>query len=176
MDGHVYFGQSEVLIEAEREMAEAPQTVAGVDDVVAAYDRLLRVLAGARSPEMLETNVTMAQMKVLLVLMAGEVSMSAMAGQLGVSLSTVSGLVDRLVEAGYAARREDQADRRQVLISLTREGSAFIDRFQELGTRRLRELLGRLGPIGLGQIRESIDLLTAAAERGPLGYEHESLD
>lgn len=139
-----------------------------LDEVIESYDRLLRVLATARSPEFLETNLTMAQMKVLMVLTSGELSMSAMAAQLGVSLSTVTGLVDRLVEAGYAARREG-VDRRHVIVSLTPAGGAFIDRFQDLGVRRLRELLSRLDEADLRQIRRSIDLLTEAAEKGPLG-------
>ena len=43
--------------------------------------------------------------------------MSDLVARLGVSLSTVSGLVDRVVDHGLATRREDPADRRQVVVA-----------------------------------------------------------
>ena len=146
-----------------------------LDETMAAYERLVQLLTTVRSPELLEANVTMAQMKLLmLIAAAGELAMSEIGTQLGVSLSTVSGLVDRLVDSGYAVRRESPADRRQVLVSPTAAGSAFLDRFQELGSSRLRELLGRLGTGDLVQIRTAIELLTAAAEKGPLDNDRDA--
>jgi DNA-binding MarR family transcriptional regulator len=143
-----------------------------VEDVVASYRELVRALGNARAPEFLEVNITMSQMKVLMLLAAvGEMRVSDMAAQLGVSLSTVTGLVDRLVEAGYAGRRDDRADRRQVFVSATPAALAFIDRFQDLNDIRLRELLSRLDPDALAHVHRSIDLLAAAAGQGPLGHE-----
>ncbi len=85
----------------------------------------------------------MSQMKVLMLLaVGGERRMSDLAPQLGISLSTLSSLVERLVEADLAQRREDARDRRNVLVSLTPGGRALLDRFQELGAEHLRELLG----------------------------------
>ena len=75
----------------------------------------------------------MPQAKLLYLLGAsGELHMSDLVQRLGVSLSTVSGLVDRVVDHGLATRREDPADRRQVVVGLTPAGAAFIDRFREL--------------------------------------------
>nr|MBA4171044.1 MarR family transcriptional regulator [Chloroflexota bacterium] len=91
-----------------------------LDETMAAYERLLQLLTNVRSPELLEANVTMAQMKLLMLVAAGgELAMSEIGAKLGVSLSTVSGLVDRLVDSGYAVRRESREDRRQVLVSTT---------------------------------------------------------
>ena len=61
----------------------------------------MRRLAELHAPEFLEIAVTMAQAKVLyLVGAAGEMHMSELVARLGVSLSTASGLVDRLVDHG----------------------------------------------------------------------------
>ena len=74
-------------------------------------------LADSHAPEFLEIDVTMPQAKLLYLLgAAGELHMSELVARLGVSLSTVSGLVDRVVDHGLATRREDPADRRQVLV------------------------------------------------------------
>ncbi|MBA2555795.1 MAG: hypothetical protein H0V12_00355, partial [Chloroflexi bacterium] len=48
-----------------------------LDETMAAYERLLQLLTNVRSPELLEANVTMAQMKLLMLVAAGgELAMS----------------------------------------------------------------------------------------------------
>ena len=49
-----------------------------------------------------------------------------LAAQLEVSVATMSGLVDRLVEHGMVSREEDPSDRRVRRLSVTPEGSATI--------------------------------------------------
>ena len=75
----------------------------------------------------------MPQAKTLhLVAAEGRIRMSVLATRLGVTLSTVSGLVERLVEAGCVVRHDDPVDRRQVVVTLTPEGDALIERFRDL--------------------------------------------
>ncbi len=121
-------------------------------------------LADSHAPEFLEIAITMPQAKVLYLLgAAGELHMSALVARLGVSLSTVSGLVDRVVDHGLATRREDPVDRRQVLVGLTPAGTAFIDRFRELNARQMRELLERLDDAELAQVRAALSALARVA-------------
>ena len=121
-------------------------------------------LAGGHAPEFLEIAVTMPQAKLLYLLGAlGDLHMSDLVTRLGVSLSTVSGLVDRVVESGLAARREDPVDRRQVVVSLTTAGASFIDRFRELNARQMRALLDHLSDGELADLRRTLDALSRAA-------------
>ena len=123
-------------------------------------------LADSHAPEFLEIDITMPQAKLLyLIGAAGELHMSEIVGRLGVSLSTVSGLVDRVVDHGLATRREDPADRRQVVVGLTREGADFIDRFRELNARQMREMLAVLDQTELRQVRSALAALDRAAAR-----------
>lgn len=48
--------------------------------------------------------------------------MSAIAGHLGQAVSTVTGLVDRLVQKGLAMRERPEEDRRTVKVQLTDKG------------------------------------------------------
>ena len=48
--------------------------------------------------------------------------MNVGASRLGVTLATLTIAVNRLVEKGFLARERDTADRRRVLVSLTRRG------------------------------------------------------
>jgi DNA-binding MarR family transcriptional regulator len=91
--------------------------------------------------------------------------MSEAATALGVSQSTASGLVDRLVESGLVGRHSDAHDRRQVLVSLTPQGVAFLDHFQELGISHLRELMAGFTDEEVAAVRRAVDLLIEAAGR-----------
>ena len=132
------------------------------------YRELVQVLSAARTPEFPDPSVTMAQMRVLMLLEAvGETKMSGLAPRLGISLSTLSSLVDRLVEARLAQRREDATDRRSVLVSLTPEGSALLGKLQELGVEQLRGLFELLSDQEVETVIQAIELLTDAARRLP---------
>ena len=134
--------------------------------VVDGYDTVVRSLTATRSAGIFESTVTMAQLKVMMLLGAKpETHMSELATDLHLSLSTVSGLVEKLVEHGLAARRTDDVDRRQVLVSLTLQGGAFLDRFQELGKETLRELLSQLTADQVETVAQAMNVLIGAAER-----------
>ncbi len=137
-----------------------------VDEVIAGYEALMQRLADSHAPEFLEIDVTMPQAKVLYLLGAlGDLHMSTLVARLGVSLSTVSGLVDRLVDHGLATRHDDPADRRQVVVGMTPAGSQFIDRFRELNARQMRELLAVLDDHELSLLRDALAALERAASR-----------
>jgi DNA-binding MarR family transcriptional regulator len=108
----------------------------------------------------------MAQMRVLMVLgVTGEQRMSDLALQLGISLSTLSSLVDRLVDAGFVTRRSDARDRRNVLVSLAEAGKTLLAGFQELGVEHLRKLLAQMSDSDIHTVNQAIDVLVAAARR-----------
>ncbi len=137
-----------------------------IDRVLDATDDMLRHVSASHTSEFLEIGVTMPQAKTLhLVAAEGETRMSVLATRLGVTLSTVSGLVERLVEAGCLSRHDDPSDRRQVVVSLTPEGEALIARFHDLNRRQLRGLLELMDDDDLAAMEKSVLALTRAAER-----------
>jgi DNA-binding MarR family transcriptional regulator len=124
-----------------------------------------RLIEG-HAPEFTEVGITMAQAKVLYVVMAaGELRMSELAARLGVGSSSASGLADRLVELGLLRRRDDPDDRRQVVVTTTPEAVSLLERFRELNQRQLRELLGRLDPDELAVVDRSLAILGRAIDR-----------
>jgi DNA-binding MarR family transcriptional regulator len=120
-------------------------TAAAVEAVVEHYDRMMQRLIGGHAPEFTEVGITMAQAKVLYVVTAaGRLRLSELAARLQIGSSSASELVERLVELGLLHRGADPDDRRQVVITVTPEAHALLERFRELNQRQLRELLGRL--------------------------------
>jgi DNA-binding MarR family transcriptional regulator len=139
---------------------------ADIDAVVEHYDALMHRLIEGHAPGFTEVGITMAQAKVLYVVMAaGELRMSELAARLGVGSSSASGLADRLVELGLLRRRDDPDDRRQVVVTATPEAVALLERFRELNQRQLREMLSRLDTDELDVVDRSLDILGRAIDR-----------
>ena len=143
---------------------------AAIEELVSGFEALMHSLAELHAPEFLEIAVTMPQAKLLYLLGAsGDMHMSDLVARLGVSLSTVSGLVDRIVDQGLASRHDDPADRRQVVVALTEQGTAFLDRFRDLNAVQMRALLGLVDDDELASVRHALAALARAADRASAG-------
>ncbi len=134
--------------------------------IVATLEAMMHSVASAHAPEFLEVGVTMSQAKVLyLVQAAPGLRMSDLSARLGVSLSTVSGVVDRLVDQGLLNRRDDPADRRHVVLRMTDAGTTQLQLIRELNEGQVRTLLSSIEVADLAVIGQALDLLAAAAVR-----------
>ncbi len=133
--------------------------------VTVAYERFMRRLQAQRAPDVVDIGISMAQIKVLHVVAAADdgLAMSHLAARVGTSLSTVSGLVDRLVEHGYLARHADPLDRRHVVVSAEPAAIELMDRFRELGRRQFHDLIGRVAADDLATLTRAFDILERAA-------------
>jgi DNA-binding MarR family transcriptional regulator len=130
-----------------------PERAALEGQVVARYDELMATIAAGHAPEFATLDVTMAQMKALYLVSArGAIHISALAELLGVTLSTGSGLADRLVDHGLLERRQLEHDRRHVVVSLTPAGTSLLERMRELGTGRVRSMLGEIDDADLAAL------------------------
>lgn len=122
-----------------------PAGSGSVEHALAAFEALRKRIEGLHVPEFLNIDITMSQAKILLLVeSAGELHMSDLVRRLGVSVSTISGHVDRLVEHGLLERRADPIDRRQVLLQPTPAALELAERFRQLNTTHLRRLLDRM--------------------------------
>jgi DNA-binding MarR family transcriptional regulator len=116
-----------------------------VEHALAAFEDVRKRIEDLHVPEFLNIDITMSQAKILLLVeSAAELHMSELVRRLGVSVSTISGHVDRLVEHGLLERRSDPADRRQVLVAPTAAAHELAERFRQLNTTQLRRLLDRM--------------------------------
>jgi MarR family transcriptional regulator, organic hydroperoxide resistance regulator len=92
-------------------------------EVVAQFRALQTTLKATSGTVWMELDLTIAQLRTLLVLAEeGPLVIGHIAQRLGIGLSTGGHLVDRLVQAGLAERAEDVEDRRRTLARLTPKG------------------------------------------------------
>ena len=84
-----------------------------------------------------------------------------LAARLGITSSTATGLVDRLVELELLTRHEEPADRRQVVVAPTAKAETTVEHFRELNSRRMREMLERVAAADLAVIERALHILDA---------------
>ena len=113
-------------------------------------------------------DVTPRQLKTLLLLYSNSeptASMGWIARSLGVTLPTVTGIIDRLAEQGFVSRRDDPNDRRLVLAALTEKGHGVIDGWYEQFDGFLNGVLENLTEDELDTVARALTLILNAASR-----------
>ncbi|HEV8373467.1 MAG TPA: MarR family transcriptional regulator [Actinomycetota bacterium] len=127
-------------------------------DTLALSVQLDRATPGAAQPDL-----TMRQLLALYLLLEAPRRVGELARQLNVTISSASGLVDRLVGAGLVEREHGTADRRLVVCRLSDQGRRELEAFLQLGRLRLERVLARLSAQDLLVVQRALDLLIAAA-------------
>ncbi|MCX2727560.1 MarR family transcriptional regulator [Thermomicrobium sp. 4228-Ro] len=137
--------------------------IEGMRDIVAYLHR--------RSPPPFDAlDLTMAQLKVLFaVSCGGSLTISEIAERLGISLPTASHLVDRVVQLGLAARREDERDRRRTLVEITERGDALLRQVRQGNEQPWRELLAELAADDLAALLRGVQALTTVVRQARTG-------
>lgn len=109
-------------------------------------------------------DITMRQCRAIMVLAEAPASMSKLALAVGASLPSTTGLVDRLVQRGVVARREDANDRRLVICELTPQGREVIEAFMQADREVFTALFVGLTTLELGAVQQAVDILRRQIE------------
>ena len=95
------------------------------------------IIRGVTLDFFVRRGVTQTQFLVLMAIHSLEhCTMGTLARSMHVRMPTATGIVDRLVRAGFVRRFPHPKDRRQVLVELTAKGQSFIRQFREVVRRR----------------------------------------
>lgn len=136
-----------------------------IERIEQAEDRFLRLTARTGAGPLQSTDLTMRQLKVLLILSFEDgASGQELARALGVGLAAVTGITHRLSARGLIRRAVDPHDRRVRRIYLTPKGSAILAELRDAGRVDKRRLLKLLDTEALRQMAEAMDALNEAAE------------
>ena len=139
------------------------------------YDELIaRVLAFGHTVDvarlqdtvdrLLTVPLTIRQLKVLGVIMAGNGTVSAqrLATVFNISLATVSGLIDRLVDSGTVLRVPNEADHRIHYLTATEAGTAILNELMNAASWMQLETLRLLALPDLQALVQGLDALDVA--------------
>ncbi|WP_152192407.1 MarR family winged helix-turn-helix transcriptional regulator [Georgenia satyanarayanai] len=136
-----------------------------IDEVRTVGEMVAKFFVHEQLGPILGSTLTMQQLKLVALLAThGPLGGHDLARHLDVSMPTVSGLVDRLVERGMVERRADPRDRRVRLTALSPAGEAFIAEHDAAGWRVGMEILQTMDPEDLRALARGLSAMWAAVE------------
>jgi DNA-binding MarR family transcriptional regulator len=91
------------------------------------------------------------------------ISMTDLAGHIGVTIATMSLAIDRLEHKGYVRRERDSKDGRRVLLRITDAGLRLREAKSVLDPVRVERVLQHLSPAERAHALEGLDLLARAS-------------
>jgi DNA-binding MarR family transcriptional regulator len=137
-----------------------------IEAVMQEYEGLNARMAGFSGPTFLGLDITMPQAKVLHQVRAkGSMPMSELVAHLGVTVPTVTGIIDRLVERDLVVRRGTPDDRRRVIIEITPAGVEMIDAMRDINAKQLRGLVAIINRDEIEIVLQFFQVLGSALTR-----------
>lgn len=125
-----------------------------------------RVMHAANEREWTGLRLTMSQHKVLFLLHHhGPLRAGDLAQRLDVGLSTITRLVDGLVDQGLVRREGDPADRRLVITRLTEQGTSLVERLHQFHQGRILALLEQMPAGDVACLARGLESLLAVARQ-----------
>lgn len=138
-------GESAPDPQSEEEERELNQLAALIASWVSCSMRLNRKNDALKA--MADLGLTFPQIGALHVLMfEGAMAVSVLTDKLDLSVSAVSHLVQRLVEARLVKREEHETDRRQKVVSLSDEGRELVERLMKARLKEFRASVEHVKP------------------------------
>ena len=92
-------------------------------------------------------------------LLGGPVTVSELASRLGLTLTTVSGVLADLDRAGFIERHSDPADRRRTIVQVIPAQAALIGEWLDGTAKPLARVLDKLSPSEQAAFLKAMDLL-----------------
>ncbi len=133
------------------------------EEIAELMRRLLRELtSGVNDPAI---NLPLAQLRLCGVLLEGPRSMSAISRELGVSLSAVTQIADRLERARLVDRVAQADDRRVRCLQLTERGKRLMRIHDETRIERMAAVLGQMSGKGRADAIAGLQSLVHGAVR-----------
>ncbi|HET6320008.1 MAG TPA: MarR family transcriptional regulator [Chloroflexota bacterium] len=136
-----------------------------IQRVLSCSGALFRSLHSGQDRAWLTVDLTMPQLKALVcVAKQGGPTNGQIARSLGVGLSTMTGIVDRLAEQGLVVRREDPLDRRITRVLPTASGQELVDRLLRYRDEYITAVLSQLSSDQLRVVEQAFQYLVEASD------------
>jgi len=150
-----------------RDTGKVPESLPdGLDRDIDAVMRASRVIAGIVAESIAQTGdlVSSPQLRALvLVATRADVNVSAVAAALDVHPSNATRLLDRLVQAGLLRRSESSTDRRNLVLTLTAEGSQLVSSVMQHRRTAYRRILQTMTRSQRHRLGGALDAFAEAA-------------
>lgn len=137
-----------------------------VEEVWSHFMRVVHATGMGDATAWAKLDLTMQQMKVIMMLEhRGEMPVSALAESLNVSLPSMTGIVDRLVQNDLVERVPSPTDRRVILLRCTDKAREIFDGLFLSSFKRFQEMMNGLKPTDREMISIGLRLLSQAYDQ-----------
>jgi DNA-binding MarR family transcriptional regulator len=144
--------------------SESQHTSADLSTAIETAAEMLVIVWG-RGQESLRPPVSGSQLRALLLVeRAGEINLNGLADQLGAIPSSASRLCDRLQAGGLLMRTPGRTDRREVNLSLTRDGRALLASMRHARRVEIGKVLEAMSPAEREGLLAGLESFRSAAE------------
>ena len=146
--------------------AKVGRSVALTADQIDAVLRASRALVGVAAASIAELGdvVTIPQFRVLVMIdTRGPLNLASVADGLDVNPSNASRICDRLIRAGFVNRDEAAVDRRNISLSLTRDGRQLVRKVTGHRRRAIGRILSVMSPEERDAVVAALDVFAGAA-------------
>jgi DNA-binding MarR family transcriptional regulator len=134
--------------------------------ILSCSEALVHSFNPSRDRAWLRLDLTMPQLKTLIYVSKNEGATSGqIASNLGVGLSTITGIVDRLAEQQLVIRREDARDRRITRVLPTPAGTELVDELIKYRNEVVTTILSRLDPAQLRTVETAFQYMLESVAR-----------
>ena len=147
-----------------------------VQEATNLYFEILQHINMSSTPEWLQLDLTFQQMKVLYILKHnGTLKMKELHEKLGVSMPTITGIVNRLIErkdgVPLLVRETSPEDRREVWAQLTTAAIETTDMLNDINAKLIEKAIGRLSMPELEEAKAGLQRILNAVvdQRRELG-------
>lgn len=152
-------------MEHQQETLDPATPPALVQRALDAHYNVGKVMMVLHAPEWLLLDLSMAQLKVLLLLDAEQnLTIGQVARKMGFTKPTTSILVDKLVQGDYILRTEDAEDRRRTILQLTEKGTELAASLLRGKRTLMCALLSAMPPADLQALTQGWEALTRVAK------------
>jgi DNA-binding MarR family transcriptional regulator len=137
-----------------------------IDAILDLDSALQQVMRNSWPEAWLQINLPLGSTRALLAIEGREArTPGKVAEALGVSRTTVTGLLDRLESEGLLTRTIDPADRRCFVLQLTHKATELIAQIEGHRRARLEEALSGMAPAELQALRVGLEALMARMQQ-----------
>ncbi|TCZ77412.1 MarR family transcriptional regulator [Paenibacillus albiflavus] len=119
------------------------------------FNRVLKSLTNDWAYNMQDLKITRTQYYVLEQLKVSERTVSGLAELVGLTSGAITGIADKLIEAGYIERSRDITDRRIVKLVITEQGLSVLETLRMQRKEVVEKFFGNLTE---DEIRHMIDM------------------
>ncbi len=151
-DNGMLAGQNGLGIDYEARILRSLRKIIRSVDV---YSRNLNNKFGITTPQMVCLHIIGSD---------GPMTLSSLSGKANLSVSTVNGIVDRLVAKKFISRVRSRKDRRQVVIKILEAGEKIVKSVPSLLQDKLASSLGKLGELEQVSIALSLERVVELME------------